>query len=477
MTTTEASAADADFAPCEQSTTEPGTGAGTGSGNGNGNGNGQVSEPGPGSDGTEATAGGGVERIKAFDGLFLRAEHLNRIQDHARALAESVGEAGGPGAVEGFTVTVADGSLHVGAGHAVTTSGVPLRSDRLVTLPLTGLRRAEHGFWWVEAVPASWQYGEAPVQGASCDDPCSGSGTTRRLYEVQGVRIRLTEATAHGLEQQDPERRRNWLAAWQFERERLAVGAWPYGDEAADLPRRWAPPKVAGKPEGVRLAALLQHGGPAKAWETDTWIARRDRGAPPPERYWQARLGMRPWDVFIAQVLQFQDQLADATGAPGRLRSGGSPDLVARELKRIKAKGLTKAKLLGEMTQLIEDIDAGGLTGPPAADKGVRPLCELGFDEVPPAGYLPVTHGGDDDAMGTVRSQVETYLGDELLKRYCVCALPDVAQAVQEARHRDRIRLSEQVDVDILVPVETRENPSTQWVAFVRRDQRRYDDR
>ncbi|MEV0989627.1 hypothetical protein [Streptomyces sp. NPDC049949] len=59
--------------------------------------------------------------------------------------------------------------------------------------------------------------------------------------------------------------------------------------------------------------------------------------------------------------------------------------------------------------------------------------------------------------------------------RYCSCALADVAQAVEEARHRDRIRLDEPVGVDILLPVDDRGAPVGDWVAFVRRGRRHCD--
>ncbi|WP_327279405.1 MULTISPECIES: hypothetical protein [unclassified Streptomyces] len=41
-----------------------------------------------------------------------------------------------------------------------------------------------------------------------------------------------------------------------------------------------------------------------------------------------------------------------------------------------------------------------------------------------------------------------------------------------EARHRDRIRLDEPVGVDVLLPVDDREAPVDDWVAFVRRERR-----
>ena len=48
---------------------------------------------------TSAVGAGGIVRLNAFDGLFLRAEHLNATQDYALALALALGTAGGGGPV------------------------------------------------------------------------------------------------------------------------------------------------------------------------------------------------------------------------------------------------------------------------------------------------------------------------------------------------------------------------------------------
>ena len=433
--------------------------------------------PGPGSDGRPDTAGGGIERLHAFDGLFLRAEHLNRIQDHTEAHARALGEAGGPGVVEGFTVVLEDGALHVGAGLAVTADGIALRSGRMVRLPLPTGGFREDGFWWVEAAPATWQYGEAPVQGAYCDDPCSGSATVRRPYEVEGVRIRLVEDLAEGLGGQSAKHRRNHLANWWFRAERLAADPWPYRSDALDLPRDWEPPGVAGKPAGVRLAALITHGD--GTWDTDTWTARRDRGAPPPERHWQLRLGMRPWDVFMAQILQFQAQLADVTGEPGV--PGGELGPLVHTLLRLGdqdyLKKHTKVEMGQDLAELAEGVRAGRYGAPTRPGQGVHALRDLGIGELPPAGYLPVEYRDLTEWFEELRQRMSTYLGDAVELRYCAVTAADVARAVEEARHRDRIRLDERarlrVPVDILVPLGPQEQPATRWVAFVRREQRR----
>ncbi|MEU2393268.1 hypothetical protein [Streptomyces sp. NPDC007369] len=463
---------------------------------------------------TEGTADGGIDRLNAFDGLFLRAEHLNLIQDYARELALAVGAGAGPGTVEGYEVTVQDGTLRVGAGLAVNAEGRPLRSERLVTLPLAGLTTGLDGFWWVEVAPATRDHGEAPVQGSYCDDPCSGTGTTRHPYTAEGVRIRLVEDSERGLDGQLPAARRNFLASRVFGAERTAHSAWPYGTAAATLPRTWGPPPAApSRPAAVRLAVLLRVPGTADGFEADVWTARRDRGAAPPYRYWQSRLGMRPWDVYAAQILQFQSQLAqvpavrEAQAAPGAKGPGGVPGAGAGAagpglgplLEQLALLGdqqflrtRTKDQLGREVARIVAGLGAHGgpaaAAVPPAAAELPYSLEQLGIVELPPAGYLPVRadepeqgdgegdgegegEGGGGGGGGEYRSvagRIETLLGQHAYLRYCRCGLADIAEAVEEARNRDRIRLDTPSYLDILVPVDEEGEPAGDWVAFVR---------
>ncbi|MFD0270383.1 hypothetical protein ACFVGY_28055 [Streptomyces sp. NPDC127106] len=471
---------------------------------------------------TEGTADGGIDRLNAFDGLFLRAEHLNLIQDYARELALAVGACAGPGTVEGYEVTVQDGTLRVGAGLAVNAEGRPLRSERLVTLPLTGLKPGLDGFWWVEVAPATRDHGEAPVQGSYCDDPCSGTGTTRHPYTAEGVRIRLVEDTERGLDGQLPAARRNFLASRVFGAERTAHSAWPYGTAAATLPRSWGPPAAApSRSAAVRLAVLLRVPGTADGFEVDVWTARRDRGAAPPYRYGQSRLGMRPWDVYIAQILQFQSQLAQvlaareaqgasgASGAPGATGPREGPGAgsaaagpgIGPLLEQLALLGdqqflrtRTKDQLGREVARIVAGLGAHGgpaaVAPPPAAAEGPYSLEQLGIVELPPAGYLPVRadepeegdgdggggdggdggdgDGGDGDVDRSVPGRIETLLGQQAYLRYCRCGPADIAEAVEEARNRDRIRLDTPSFLDVLVPVDEEGEPAGDWVAFVR---------
>ncbi|MFB7666128.1 hypothetical protein ACFC1R_19600 [Kitasatospora sp. NPDC056138] len=445
--------------------TGSGTGAGTGS-TGSGDNTGTASS---GSDGTPATAGGGVDRLNPFDGLFLRAEHLTRMQDYALALATAVGAGGGPGVVEGFEVVNSQGVLQIGGGLAIDAYGRPLRSGRAVSLPLAALTPDTDTFWWVEATSAAWEFGESAVQGTLCDDPCSG-GATRRPYLAEGVRIRLTPATEGSLGSQPPADRRGWLASRLFAAERTEASPWPYGPAGwTALPGSWAPPPAAPtRPTAVRLAVLVPVSDDRKGWEVDVWAARRDRGGPPPQRYWQGRLGMRPWDVFTAQVLQFQELLADRSRAQPLPASdlASLTDRLAR-LDESYLKRHTKTELGEEIARMVEQLGAGLLGGPQQARQDLLGLAGLGIHELPPAGYLPCSYGTTAD-LGAVLTRL---LGTELDLRICHYGPAEIAQAVQEAQHRDRIPLAGpcRTGVDILVPADPCSEQQGSWVAFVRR--------
>src|SRR3954454_17799551 len=125
------------------------------------------------SDGTGRTSGGEIDRVNAFDGLFLRAEHLKAMQDYARDLAYAVGQAGGPGPVWGLAARVQGQSLHVTDGLAVDAYGRPLRANGEMVLDLSEVELAAGEYPEVWVAWDTWPYGQEAVQGVLCDDPCS----------------------------------------------------------------------------------------------------------------------------------------------------------------------------------------------------------------------------------------------------------------------------------------------------------------
>jgi hypothetical protein len=266
----------------------------------------------PDSGGTPATVGGGITRLNPSDGLFLRAQHLTVMEDYALALAQSAALAAGTGVVYGYRAWLDGTVLKVDPGLAIGPDGRPLRSTQEATVDISDLTAQADGFYVVEVSPASWDYGQENVYGNLCNDPCSSSAAIHP-FQAEGIAINLRADSMPGLKSQGDYQQRNWLASRYYERERERGGPWLVPGTAGS--------KIAGiatldfstateAPEGnaVPIAALLNSGG---SWLVDLWIARRDLGDPAPRRAWQSKLAMRPWDVFIAQVLQFQAQLTD----------------------------------------------------------------------------------------------------------------------------------------------------------------------
>jgi hypothetical protein len=419
----------------------------------------------PDSDGTPATAGGGIDRLNAFDGLFLRAEHLTRMQDYARDLSLAVGAAGGPGVVHGFDVTLGDrdGTIRITPGLALNEAGRPLASNREIVLSLSDLKPGPNTFWYVRLQPKEWLYGNEAVQGLRCDEPCS-NGATGRPYGAEGVEVTLVEATEPGLSVWSTQGKRSRLASRLFAAEAVDAKAWSrtLGDAGADLAgRTWRPPIRSGADAHVDLAVLIPEADLTK-WQVDVWAARRDRGDPPPARDWQWRLGMRPWSVFVAQILQFQDAL-------GHLATEGVTATVAATLGTFADPRVPKRLLVEKALQLKEEIETGRSAEHPRIALARTSLPEMGLDELPPTGFLQYS-----GSLDGIEGELEYRLGHGVELRVCTCRPVDVALAVAEAQHRDRIRLDADppASVDILVPV-TGDGSTVafDWVAFVRRDE------
>jgi hypothetical protein len=458
-----------------QVTKDPAPGKGTaGSG-----GAGKVSGPGP------ATVPGGIVALNPSDGLFLRAEHLDVIQSYARELAMAVGVGSGTGVVYGFHV-ILDGSkpeLEVSAGLAVSPTGRPLRSSRSAYVSLAPKDLppiGDNGFWVIQVEHASWDDGRENVYGILCDEPCAGSESSIRPWTIEGVTVSLRADEIPGLRGVPRFRRRSWLASQYFERERRQSGPWvvPQNESGAvssivaqDWSKGPGQPATAAVPIG---AIQLADDG---TWILDIWTARRDIGGAPADNRWRARLAMRPWNVFLAQVLQFQDQLTSLMLAK---RVVGTREVFDR-----------RAKLVEEFLEDVEDKDTGKrkevkalraaygeVEAPYAFSLEGQSLMERGFDQVPPAGYLAC------ERQEATSERLEQLFGAHVDLEICHVRADYVAGAVEEAQHLDRIPLQPEigdeakVGVDILVPDISADLKGLYageygWIAFVRRREAR----
>ena len=128
------------------------------------------------------------------------------------------------------------------------------------------------------------------------------------------------------------------------------------------------------------------------------------------------RLAMRPWQVFIAQLLQFQDQLGSAWPDPGRA-GPGTP--VGQSVRADVSNQLTEALQLIETRKLREPTDL--LKDALAVLSGAKPpvsvtsLLDLGFDgsaagRVPPGAAGSVSPSGSGCCSPRTRDSSSTII-------------------------------------------------------------------
>jgi hypothetical protein len=431
----------------------------------------------------------GIARLHAFDGLFLRAEHLDRLQSYTQELTRALGQAGGMGVVHGYGLTLdaAQRTLNVGGGLAFAPNGQPLRMTTATSVKLDTFT-ADNGAWVIELAARDEPFGDETVFGALCEDPCDGADASTRPYIAERVEVRLHRFSPSDEPNATASERRSrvasaWFAAERFEAGALVVAAsdqnrgrngnfgvaaWsaPTGLPGSEVPKEFAEPDVV--PIGVLLRV-------EEAWVVDPWIARRDRIDTPPRRVWEGRLGMRPWDVFVAQVLQFQVQLAEEwpsaaatfTGIAARMLSIKELDEALKTLRAGRRAGVTT------LVSSVSDRLKGKIA---QAGTGRGTLADLGFVELPPAGFLPLPTGEGWVGM-SVEEKVRGLFGEQVELRFCACRPDTVAHAVEEAQHLDRIPLTGEgprPKVDILVPTDSGSwgGAGYGWVAFHRRRDR-----
>jgi hypothetical protein len=455
-----------------------------------------------------------LTRLNYFDGKFLRASDLKAEQDYLRQLVRQSNQAGDAGVAFGYDVTLGVGdTLEIGAGLAIDPQGRVLLLPRETTIniqelieksrALQSLLQAnkvqrEGGFELCELssetppvnpLAASNLFvitlshaealcGEEDVFGKLCEEACVTS--TDRPFVVEGLVVRaiplalqtpLSNSKAVPMAQIHL-RSRVASAYFEDERRRVASLISKAGLEQAT----WCLGADAEGGSGVPIGVVAREG--ATTIFLDPWIARRERIDAPAKRYWQWRMMMRPWDVFLAQILQFQCQLHDLfKKIPG---SGGDDDPCGGAGNAIKE----AAETIAELTKFYEAATnrfvtlradfaeeltiKGGLsrlnlvntkliTVSQALDVAPqdRLLIRGGIVELPSAGYLPVVPG----AGLTINQQVRRMMGEGVDLRFCVVRHDYVAHALEEAQHMERISLLQGLDdpankpqVDILVP-------------------------
>lgn len=456
-----------------------------------------------------------LKRLHYFDGKFLRAPDMQLEQQALLNQMRLGNQAGGNGVVHGFDCLLdGEDGLRIGAGLAIDGQGRILQLGGEVQLGIAGLiSRASAAdadcqcqdgdlFGDCENAVASDQpdtvltgeslylitlhyveayCGDEDVYGQLCQDACVRG--SQRPYILPGVEIRAIPLSLEVLLKQSAivplsgKHRRSRVASAYFEQERrralshiskegLSSSIWCLGAEA-----------IGGN--GVPIAVLGRAG--SQTLFLDAWTARRERMEAPARQYWAGRMAMRAWQIFLAQVLQFQCQLSHCISKGGQ----GVDDDPCADERAVAAEAATGLKqLLDQYAEVAKGLEkmAGMERAAPQVEMAmgklslagmrdtyaklmdvVRPglllptrwLIDCGIVELPSGGYLPVDNTGNT----SINDQVSRMMGEGVDLRFCVVRPDYIPHALEEAQHMERICLLQGLDdptqqprVDVLVP-------------------------
>lgn len=427
--------------------------------------------------GTPQLIAEGLARPHFFDGQYLNAPLLTAEQYYHRQSLLLTQLAGGVGVGYGLSL-----SLSTDGAKLLISPGVGFTSSRLVVLETEaevdlgvlngptatlGIIRPSHDFtdcppahatapplvnvapttriYVVELCPGEAEEGEAEVFGLRCKDACSStlvSPTVREHVRVSLTPLALEELAGElaklpgrgqGLALQS-----RLASAW-FRAEDAARGSLLGRVGLADEGWCGAPSKPSR--DCLPLGLLIASG---KGFDVDQWIARRERIDPPARRHWLGAMKMRPYQDYLAQILQFQCQLAH------RLSDGEPQDLVAVAadaalIERVESGQLSEADRAALLVRLRSSA-----AGPTTRSSGDRRLAGLGFVELPPAGFLPIEPSGPDGVP--IEEQMRLWFGDAVNLEFVGVREDELGEAVESAQHRNRIPIDGTETVQILIP-------------------------
>ena len=372
--------------------------------------------------------------LNYFDGRFLRADDLNLERAAQRAYVDVGRRAGGQGIGDGLNLEASGTQLRLSGGTAIDSGGRLVSLDGIgwtefavvassAASPAGSLSAPAAGAYVVRIAREPQLAGNADVLGRVCD--CGCGSIMDKPIAVDGVRIWADPLPALLLPSlsgvTDPVKHaRSQIASAYFGYERdqlwtplsgpgLALATWCVGESVNTGSGAGA--------NGVDIGVVYWNGSTV-SWYDD-WTVRRELMETRPRRYWAGLTEERPWSVFMAQVLQFQCQLAEEP-ALSRPASGAGQDAVQR-----------------------------------AAVAATGGFLSAGFVELPSAAYLPIV----PSSASALRADLEALFGGGIDLRVCAVRRDQIAHEFERAQHMERISLlhgltdpADRQLVDILVP-------------------------
>ena len=372
--------------------------------------------------------------LNYFDGRFLRADDLNLERAAQRAYVDVGRRAGGQGIGDGLNLEASGTQLRLSGGTAIDSGGRLVSLDGIgwtefavvassAAAPAGSLSAPAAGAYVVRIAREPQLAGNADVLGRVCD--CGCGSIMDKPIAVDGVRIWADPLPALLLPSlpgvTDPVKHaRSQIASAYFSYERdqlwtplsgpgLALATWCVGESVNTGSGAGA--------NGVDIGVVYWNGSTV-SWYDD-WTVRRELMETRPRRYWAGLTEERPWSVFMAQVLQFQCQLAEEPTL-SRPASDAGQDAVQR-----------------------------------AAAAATGGFLSAGFVELPSAAYVPIV----PSSASALRADLEALFGGGIDLRVCAVRRDQIAHEFERAQHMERISLlrgltdpADRQLVDILVP-------------------------
>ena len=448
-----------------------------------------------------------LNRLHYFDGRFLRADDLAQEQAYHRLRLQLANQAGGWGVVHGLDFEVDGDQITVLPGMGVTAAGefvmavgeVSARVADLLAVAQPAPTTGSAGFepcvsgqttttttvgdglvvYELTVGPIDALCGNEPVHGKLCESACVSDSRHSSIVEGLVMRLRPIALPLPNSPLYGSVHLRNRVASAYFERERQAV---PHLLSPQGLRGPvWCGPAQIGTRNELVLGVLVREGQSMKS--IDMWTGRRERMEAQARAYWQGRMAMRPWNVFLAQILQFQCQLSNGLGDDVDLGAPVDPcddlrealERTRREIRALNKHYADSARAMAERlgarvtksdaTWMVNEAKASAanlqaiesalsqLNLNSGKQNPARWLLAKGFGELPPAGYLPIA------ATQSVPEQLARWFGEGVRVHLRAAPFDALPHLLEEAQHMNRISLTKGIDnpqaledVEVFVP-------------------------